>query len=128
MSDEITTLATGQMFARAKAVVKRAFRKRLIDLIYARRQVRHDHPEGKFDNARRWYPSAQESQGTLQVRGPSRSWPYSYLLHCRTRKHCSKLVDAWLVGAAVPPSVEKAATEVVAEFQDKLQQEIAAAS
>jgi len=88
--------------------------KSLTAAIYADRKDRAIHPEGSFDGAGRWYPSDREDQdgdGT-SVRSPSRAWPYSYMLRCRTRQHCRALVEAGLAGRDVPADVERAiATE-----------------
>jgi len=69
---------------------------------YEARRDRKVHPEGKFDSAGRWYPSS--SEGTPSVRSPSRAWPYSYLLACRTRRHVAGLVAAYLAGDQDLPS------------------------
>jgi hypothetical protein len=46
------------------------------------------HPKGKFDSAGRWYPSNSEVRDCCErIRSPSRRWPYSLMLHCRTAKH-----------------------------------------
>jgi len=59
---------------------------------YIARRDRQDHPDGKFDNAGRWYPSATERRECCdEVRGPSRAYPYSFLKHCRSLRHCAKL-------------------------------------
>lgn len=57
------------------------------------RKERLDHPVGKFDNAGRWYPAAEENADdfTSGIRSPSREWPYSYMLAARTLKHCKAL-------------------------------------
>jgi len=47
---------------------------------------RSRHPHGSFDNAGRWYPD-NELECCQSIRSPSRSWPHSLLLHCRTVKH-----------------------------------------
>lgn len=59
---------------------------------YISRRDRKTHPDGKFDNARRWYPSEAETADCCKfIRSPSRSWPYSLLHHCRTLQHiCNK--------------------------------------
>lgn len=64
-----------------------------IKTVYEARRDRIVNPEGKFDNAGRWYPSAAEDADdyTMTVRSPSRSWPYSYLTAARTRKHVKAL-------------------------------------
>lgn len=62
---------------------------------YELRKSRDEHPEGEFDNAGRWYPSARENCGvTRWARPPSQAWPYSYLIACRSLDHCERLYDA----------------------------------
>lgn len=61
---------------------------------FVRRKDRDEHPTGKFDKGGRWYPASQEEQICCSdVRSPSRSWPYSLMLHCRTAKHIAMLFD-----------------------------------
>jgi hypothetical protein len=43
-------------------------------------------PEGSFDKQKRWYPDARCSC-CATIRSPSKSWPYSLLVHCRTSEH-----------------------------------------
>lgn len=59
---------------------------------YQKLQSREINPDGTFDDAGRWYPSEKEKcECCAVVRSPSRAWPYSYMIHCRTLKHvCSK--------------------------------------
>ena len=40
---------------------------------------------------RRWYPDASESLDTSNYRYPSRRYPWSYMLACRTLAHCARL-------------------------------------
>ena len=54
---------------------------RFIDL----RDRRAD-PEGTFDQGGRWYP-AEALTCCGSIRTPSRAWPWSYMLHCRTVAH-----------------------------------------
>jgi hypothetical protein len=62
--------------------------------LYTARQERQDHPAGTFDSAGRWYPDAEEYRACCQdVRSPTRAYPYSYILHCRTLKHVARLLD-----------------------------------
>ena len=62
---------------------------------YARRQERSEHPDGAFDSARRWYPTAEEDCGvTRWARCPSRAFPFSYMSACRSLSHCEDLLDA----------------------------------
>lgn len=59
---------------------------------YINRQARNQHPDGSFDNAGRWFPSAREECGCCSnVRSPSRSWPYSLMKHCRSVEHVAIL-------------------------------------
>jgi hypothetical protein len=58
---------------------------------YLNRQSRYSHPDGKFDNGGRWYPSQSEKCDCCNVRRPSRAYPYSLMLHCRTIKHVARL-------------------------------------
>lgn len=78
---------------------------RLVALaLYADRHTRRVHPDGRFDDAGRWDPSETERQPCCDfVRGPSRQWPYSLMVHCRTRRHCVALVaSGWRPPAPSP--------------------------
>jgi len=59
---------------------------------YLQRRDRESDPEGKFDRAGRWYPSDEECQDCCaSIRSPSRKWPYSLLVHCRSLRHVAHL-------------------------------------
>lgn len=59
---------------------------------YIARKTRKSHPDGDFDNGMRWYPSKDERCECCDyIREPSRTWPYSLLLHCRTIGHVAEL-------------------------------------
>lgn len=59
---------------------------------YQRRRDRQSHPSGKFDSGGRWYPSNEERRGCCSnIRSPSRAYPYSLMLHCRTIEHVAAL-------------------------------------
>lgn len=61
------------------------------------RKDRSQHPDGEFDNKRRWYPSNAERQSCCAaVRTPSAAYPFSLMVHCRTADHIANLygVDA----------------------------------
>jgi hypothetical protein len=62
-------------------------------VVYVARQRRAVHPQGQFDSAGRWYPYAKTEHRRCcdQIRSPSRRWPYSLMLHCRTAKHVARL-------------------------------------
>jgi len=94
------------MLRLTRTLIARA-RRALVDAIYGPRQVREVNPEGDFDNAGRWSPSARENAGGsgTSTRSPSRAWPYSYMLRCRTRQHAAVLLERALAGRDVPPDV-----------------------
>lgn len=81
---------------------------------YQPRRDRTVNPEGKFDGAGRWYPSDREDGGDIAgcIRGPSRAFPYSYMLACRTKKHAACLVFRCILGVDVPADVLAAAKSV----------------
>jgi hypothetical protein len=58
---------------------------------YIARRDRTEHPEGTFDKAGRWYPTVSEKLNTSAFRSPSREWPYSYMLACRSLAHVAAL-------------------------------------
>jgi len=59
---------------------------------YLNRRDRESDPEGSFDSAGRWYPSDEERQECCRtIREPSRKWPYSLLVHCRSLRHVARL-------------------------------------
>jgi hypothetical protein len=61
---------------------------------YVNRQSRATNPLGGFDKAGRWYPDPDERRDCCDsIRSPSRRFPYSLMLHCRTLKHIAKLYD-----------------------------------
>ena len=63
-----------------------------IQIVYIARRDRRIHPVGTFDNAGRWYPSDAEDCGVSNShRSPSRSYPYSYMTACRSRRHVAAL-------------------------------------
>lgn len=62
--------------------------------VYTKRQSRECHPSGKFDSAGRWYPDKEEKCWCCdEIRIPTRAYPYSLLVHCRTIKHIAELYD-----------------------------------
>lgn len=65
----------------------------LAALEFVKRQARLTHPEGRFDSGGRWYPDRErEKRECCQgIRSPSRRWPYSLLVHCRTAEHVARL-------------------------------------
>lgn len=55
---------------------------------YLKRENRTAHPTGKFDNAKRFYPSDMERcDCCYSIRTPSASWPNTLMNHCRSAKH-----------------------------------------
>lgn len=61
---------------------------------YERRQARDEHPEGAFDKGGRWYPKGKDEEVMGSVRSPSRSFPNSYNLACRSLAHCERYEGA----------------------------------
>lgn len=62
-------------------------------VIYGWRKNRLTHPPGQMDKARRF--STYEYMDCCEpIRPPSRSWPFSMMLHCRTANHIAELVDS----------------------------------
>jgi hypothetical protein len=68
--------------------------KERIESMFQSRKARQEDPAGTFDKGGRWYPSETERCDCCdRVRSPSRAYPYSYLLHCRTRTHITTLLS-----------------------------------
>ncbi|KON48494.1 hypothetical protein [Mariprofundus ferrooxydans] len=62
--------------------------------VYLSRSCYSSHPDGRFDNAKRWYPSASEERFCCDdIRPPSRAYPSSLNKHCRSIKHIAALYD-----------------------------------
>ena len=62
--------------------------------LYLIRRDRLGHPDGYFDEKGRWYAHGQDAAVMAPCRSPSRNWPYSEMLSCRTLKHCARYYDA----------------------------------
>lgn len=62
----------------------------MIDIVYKMLQNREIHPSGKFDSNGRWYA---KNDNLINVRSPSRRWPYSQMVACRTKKYVQKVYD-----------------------------------
>jgi hypothetical protein len=61
---------------------------------YIARRDRKKNPRGEFDRGGRWYAAKEELRKCCRpIRSPSRRFPYSELLHCRTAKHVAHLFD-----------------------------------
>jgi hypothetical protein len=60
-------------------------------IVYVARQRRAADPQGTFDSGGRWYPYGEYRDCCDRIRSPSRNWPYSLMLHCRTAKHVAAL-------------------------------------
>jgi len=59
---------------------------------YMDRKERTEHPQGQFDNGGRWYPSEHEACTCCEyIRSPSRGFPFSLMVHCRTVSHVAQL-------------------------------------
>jgi len=51
---------------------------------------REINPCGFFDKAGRWFPSI-ETVSSASIRQPSRAFPYSLMVHCRTAKYIAQV-------------------------------------
>lgn len=71
----------------------RAFSRAVLDAAkqFIARRDRAEHPDGRFDNAKRWYPTSTEECSCCSVYPPSRAYPFGLLIHCRTARHCAEL-------------------------------------
>lgn len=59
---------------------------------YLDRKARAEHPRGTFDGQRRWAPDAGERQACCRgIRPPSAAYPFSLMVHCRTKEHVAAL-------------------------------------
>ncbi len=59
---------------------------------YEARQTRAEHPDGEFGKGYRWYPSDTEKCPCCDnIRSPSRAYPFSLMVHCRTAAHIAQL-------------------------------------
>lgn len=62
--------------------------------LYNERQSRDVDPDGTFDRAGRWYPSDTERCSCCRyISSPTRSYPYSYMTHCRSSEHVANVCD-----------------------------------
>ena len=64
--------------------------KGIIKEVHQRLKDRSIHPSGTFDNAGRWY---SDNADLINVRSPSRSWPYSQMCACRTKKYVAAVAN-----------------------------------
>lgn len=74
--------------------------------MYEDLQSRKIHPAGKFDKAGRFYPSEKFSCCS-NIRSPSRAFPYSYMVHCRTLGHVCNQSGVLLADAKAVISQKK---------------------
>lgn len=64
--------------------------KEMINQIYMELKERMIHPAGKFDNGGRWYA---ENDSLISVRTPSRAFPYSEMVACRSKKYVKAVFE-----------------------------------
>lgn len=59
---------------------------------YFRRKERTENPSGNFDKQGRFYPNSEELQPCCTyIRIPSKNWPYSLMVHCRSAEHIANI-------------------------------------
>lgn len=63
---------------------KAAAVKEMINQIYHELKERMIHPTGKFDSGGRWFA---ENSELINVRSPSRAYPWSEMTACRSKKY-----------------------------------------
>ena len=76
-----------------KSGIDEEYGQRLAQALYRWRalQDRRAHPSGSFDSTGRWYPDADDNCDKCDsIRSPSRAYPYSYLVHCRSYEHVAR--------------------------------------
>lgn len=61
---------------------------KLCKQIYRELQNREIHPSGHFGGGGRWYA---DNDDLISCRAPSRAWPYSQMIACRTLKYVKKV-------------------------------------
>jgi hypothetical protein len=67
---------------------KKEYEQKLAAAVYEWRKLqdRKIHPPGKFDNGGRFY-SSEHFDCCSSIRSPSRAYPYSEMVHCRSYVH-----------------------------------------
>lgn len=112
-----------QRAARKAELVHERLVKALAKAVFEGRKSRAVNPEGEFDKQGRWYPGVREDAAGSgsRTRYPSRAWPYSYMLRCRTREHSTILVERALNGLDVPSDVSSVVsqTPAAAEIRER---------
>lgn len=63
-----------------------------VGCIFHLMKTRALNPDGSFDKAGRFYPS-HSFDCCIGLRQPTRSYPYSLMTHCRTKKHIDSLLS-----------------------------------
>ncbi|EKT4082951.1 hypothetical protein QEG29_001160 [Stenotrophomonas maltophilia] len=123
MTLEITDIAEARLFLKqynAYAKLTDAEKEAAYNgaMKYRRRQERAEHPTGHFDKAKRFYPDAAESPGGIiqrTIREPSRAWPFSYMIACRSLTHCCYLESADVKHARLVMKLHDIAIDETAE-------------
>ena len=64
--------------------------KDIINEVYKMLQEREVHPSGTFDKAKRFIA---EHDDLVNVRTPSRRWPNSHMVACRTKKYVKAVCE-----------------------------------
>lgn len=66
--------------------------KEIIEEVYQMLKNREVNPDGDFDSQGRFYATNAD---LIDVRAPSKAWPYSQLVACRTKKYVKKVCEKW---------------------------------
>ena len=65
-------------------------KEQMIKEVYLMLKYKEINPSGYFDQGGRWF---SHNQNLINVREPSRAWPYSQLTACRSLKYVKKIAD-----------------------------------
>jgi hypothetical protein len=62
----------------------------IINEVYLQLKNREIHPSGTFDSAGRFHAANSD---LISVRAPSRAWPFSHMVACRTKKYVKAVCE-----------------------------------
>ena len=69
--------------------------KEIINQLFELSKERKVHPSGSFDAQKRWYPDPVLYKEVGSIRMPSRAYPFSFMVHCRTKKFIARLLEKY---------------------------------
>lgn len=78
-----------------------------ITQVFEYRKTRTTHPAGKSDGKRWYMADCERCDCCRTIRAPSAVFPWSQMVHCRTRKHIATLFQTKPL-AELPPDMQRA--------------------